>query len=277
MELKKILTEEELGALPEGVGAKLEAAYNSELQALIESERKKSGKKLQVLMENISAKAEAKIEQAITENISTMRSNAMNDKMAKLIRGMAGLLENAGIPVSEDMKRLKAELDASKINVQKAYAQYEHVKEMFNDQEKKCFIYKSVQGMRPEVVDAVMNHFIHLDIREITPEAISDFLHGKTAPIMADIDPEADSDLDLSKATAALKEIDHEFELDNPAIPRGTPSYANGAKASPMRYDLHTPNVSYGMEESVGNTHGISPDVADAITAMHDYGTMGLR
>jgi hypothetical protein len=44
-----------------------------------------------------------------------------------------------------------------------------------------------------------------------------------------------------------------------------------------MRYDLHTPNVSYGMEESVGNVHGINPDVADAISAMRDYGTMGLR
>lgn len=279
MELKNILTEEEFGKLPEGVAAKLESAFADEMNSAIADERKKSGKKLNALIESISEKAEAKISEAITENVNAMRGNALNDKMYKLIQDMASLLESAGIPVSEDTKRLKMELAQCNVNLKKAYAEREHVKQQLNDQQKKNFIYKSVQGMRPEVVDAVMDHFVNMDVREITSEAISDFINGKTASYMMDVDTDNDSDLDLDKVRSAIDEIDHVFELDNPSLPSKAQSpidYARGVKASPMKYDLHTPNVSYGMDEAVDMTHGISPDVAEAIAQMGSFGDMGF-
>lgn len=280
MVLKDILTEAELSQLPESVGPKLEAAFAAEMNSAIEAERKKSGKKLNALIESISAKAESKIDQAITESVDTMRGNALSDKMYKLVRDMAALIESAGIPVSEDTKRLKAELAQCNINLKKAYAEREHVKQELNDQQKKNFIYKSVQGMRPEVVDAVMNHFINFDIREITSEAISDFLHGKSGTYMMDVDPEANGDLDMDKVNSALNDIDHAFELDNPKYPsrENAPiEYSRGAKASPMKYDLHTPNVSYGLGEAADTMpHGIDPDVASAISQMGSLGSIGF-
>lgn len=279
MELKNILTPEELATLPSSVGPKLEAAFVSEMNAAIDAERKKSGKKLSALVESISDKAEAKITAAVTECVNMMRNNAINDKMYQLVRGMANLLESSGIPVSEDSKRLKAELDQCNFNLQKAYAEREHVKKEYNDQKKKNFIYQSVKGMRPEIVDAVMNEFVNYDIREITAEAINDFIHRKSSPSLLDVDADTGSTLDLDKVHSAIDDIDHAFELDNPSFPSRESrnnAYAAGTRSAPMRYNLSIPNVSYGMNESVGTPPGISPDVAEAIAQMGNLSGMGF-
>ena len=44
-----------------------------------------------------------------------------------------------------------------------------------------------------------------------------------------------------------------------------------------MKYDLHTPNVSYGLGEAADTMpHGIDPDVASAISQMGSLGSMGF-
>jgi hypothetical protein len=287
MELKSILTEEELGKMPEGVVAKIESAMASEVTSAVEAERKKSTKKIGQLIESVGAKADEKISKAIEESVSRIKGNAMNDRMYKILKDVAALIESAGIPTSEATKRLKEELAQCNFNLKQAYAEREKVKQELNDQQKKNFIYKEVQGMKPEIVDAVMQHFINFDIREITSQAISDFLRGNATAYMMDVDPDTDSELNLDKVEAALSEMDRDLEMDIPSFPSrnrksSTVYNKGGAKIEPMKTGVYTPDVSYEsldnmempMLEGAEQMDGVAPEVKEAMAAMESFSSL---
>lgn len=286
MDFKSILTEEELASVPQGVLTKLESAYRAELASAVEAESAKTTKRFNKMLECVQAKAEEKINKAVMENVQKASANAMSDKLYQVVQGITALIEGAGIPTSEATKKLKEELAQCNVNLKKAYAEREHIKQQLNEQEKKNYIYKEVQGLRPEIVDAVMQHFIHFDIREIDREAIAKFIDGKSNDAyMMDVDPDSDGELNIDKVTAALSEIDHDLELDVPSLPSRKGGEAPKKKGrfesitrglSPERVALGTPNVTF---EALNNM-SVTPvsdddDVADALAQFNEIANMG--
>ena len=263
MDAKSVLSEEEYKSIPSAVLAKLENAYRAELAMAVEREVTKSNTRFQKLLESVGSKADALVAKAVQENVEKMNTNAINDKMYGVLKAIAGIVESAGIPTSEVTKKLKEELAICNVNLKKAYQDREHVVAQLNEQQKKNFIYGEVQGMRPEVVDAVMQHFIHRDIREITREAIAKFLDGSNREAyMMDTDPDAGGELNLDHVTAALSSIDHDLELDVPTLPSQNraakktgrfETLGRGLKAE--RVAKATPNVTF---ESLGNMENMA-------------------
>lgn len=293
MDIKSVLTEAEYTGIPEAVLAKLENAYRTELAAAVERENTKSSAKFQKLLESVGAKADAMIAKAVDENVSRMNSNAMSDKMFGVLKNIATILEGAGIPTSEDTKRLREELAKCNVNLKKAYQEREHVVAELNEQNKKNFIYRQVQGMRPEIVDKVMQQFIHSDIREITREAIAKFIDGtSTEMYMMDTDPEAQGELNMDRVNAALNDIDHELELDTPTFPsaqraKNAQRYETlGKGLKNERVAKATPNVTFealnGMssmnpmfEDTSDFAENNDEDVAAAINQCNAFGRFG--
>ena len=56
MVLEKILTEAEIGSLPEGIAAKIESDYQSRLDAGVKAESKKTAEKFSKLLESVNNK-----------------------------------------------------------------------------------------------------------------------------------------------------------------------------------------------------------------------------
>ena len=289
MKLDEVLTEEERKSLSDDVVAKIEAALRVER----ETEAKKSNARFTKILESVGKEAERRIDKAIQENVSKIKTNAMSDKMYKVLQAVAAVLENAEIPITEDTKRIQQELNQCKINLKKAYEELNHVKAEYNEQMKKNFIFSQVQGLKPNVQNAVMQHFAHSDVREVTKEAISNFLNkNDTNVYMANVDPNAKGELNMDRVMADLDDIASDLERDVPSYPtRSTVKTAVNESAakrfetlgkglSPTRVNVcSTPNVTLeSLAETNANTELDSEEAgrAAAIKQVAAMGSLGM-
>lgn len=219
MELSSVLTEEELSGLSPEIVAKIESASRAELESVgTDKQRKQVDKMLSV----VSDKAEKMIAEAIQENVSKIKDNAINDKMYKVLCAMSACLESVGISISvngttsEETKKLRDRLAEANAKLKTAYAEREELKDKLNNSEKKSYIMRLVQGMKPEVVQAVMSHFVNYDVRDITSDSIMKFIDGSSNDLyMLDVDPERDGKLNMDNVVNALKDIDDELDREN--------------------------------------------------------------
>lgn len=222
MNLSSVLTEEEYSGINPDVIAKIESACNAELASVQEDNKDKQRKQVDKMLEAVSSKAEKMIGEAVAENVSKMKTDAINDKMFKALSAMSAVLESVGITISlngttsEETKKLRDLLAKANANLKTAYAEREALKDKLNDAEKKSYIMRLVQGMKPSVVQAVMNHFLNYDVRDITSDSIMKFIDGSSNDVyMMDVDPERDGKLNMDNVVNALKDIDDQLDREN--------------------------------------------------------------
>lgn len=264
MDLKKILTEAEYSAIPEEVVAKIEAAAQAEVAG---SESAKQRKQVDKMLECVMNKADQMIGDAVAENVSKLSGNAINDKMYKVLKAMSACLESAGIGIqtNEATRNLQQKHDEAMRNLQKAYAELQHSNDLLNEQKKKNFLLNQVQGMKPEIAQKVIDHFMHYDIREIDRESIRKFIDGTSNDVyMADVDPDADGDIDVGRVQAALKEIDHELEMDH----LGYDTKDKKGRFESLGKGLAPQRASIGVPEATFEAANPGNDDADVATAM---------
>ena len=222
MELSSILTEEELSGINPEVVAKIESAYNGELAAVVEDSKDKQRKQVDKMLEAVSGKAETMIAEAVAENVSKMKTDAINDKMYKALSAMSAVLESVGITISlngttsEETKKLRDMLAQANQKLKTAYSEREDLKDKLNEAEKKSYIMRLVQGMKPNVVQTVLDHFSKYDVRDITSDSIMKFIDGTSNDVfMLDVDPEHDGKLNMDNVANALKDIDAELDRES--------------------------------------------------------------
>lgn len=222
MELSSILTEEELSGISPEVVAKIESAYTSELSAVMEDSKDKQRKQVDKMLEAVSGKAETMIAEAVAENVSKMKTDAINDKMYKALSAMSAVLESVGITISlngttsEETKKLRDLLAQANQKLKTAYSERENLKDKLNEAEKKSYIMRLVQGMKPNVVQTVLDHFSKYDVRDITSDSIMKFIDGTSNDVfMLDVDPEHDGKLNMDNVANALKDIDAELDRES--------------------------------------------------------------
>jgi glycine cleavage system regulatory protein len=222
MELSSILTEEELSGISPEVVAKIESAYTGELAAVMEDSKDKQRKQVDKMLEAVSGKAETMIAEAVAENVSKMKTDAINDKMYKALSAMSAVLESVGINISlngttsEETKKLRDLLAQANQKLKTAYSERENLKDKLNEAEKKSYIMRLVQGMKPNVVQTVLDHFSKYDVRDITSDSIMKFIDGTSNDVfMLDVDPEHDGKLNMDNVANALKDIDAELDRES--------------------------------------------------------------
>ncbi len=221
MQLSSVLTEEEMSGISPELVAKIESACNNAIVAAEDGGTDKQRKQVNQMLEAVSAKADKMISEAVLENVAKMKSNAINDKMYKVLSAMSAVLESAGITISingttsEETKKLRDMLAQANTKLKTAYAERENLKDKLNEAEKKSYIMRLVQGMKPNVVQAVMAHFVNFDVRDITTDSIMKFIDGSSNDVyMMDVDPERDGKLNMDNVVNALKDIDAEIDRE---------------------------------------------------------------
>ena len=299
MELKNVLTEEELSGIPGEVVAKIESACASAIASATADSKDKQRKQVDKMLEAVSAKAEKMISDAVLENVSKMKTDAINDRMFKVLSAMSAVLESAGITISingttsEETKKLRDRLAEANAKLKSAYVEREELKDKLNDAEKKSYIMRLVQGMKPDVVQAVMAHFVNYDVRDITSDSIMKFIDGSSNDVyMMDVDPERDGKLNMDSVVSALQDIDAEldrenklesidglFEGEEKEEPKAEPKIEALAKGlKPQRANLATGtdtlfediNVDYDVPTDDAS------DVAEAMSNVKAFENLGL-
>lgn len=278
MELSKILTEAEMSQLSPEIVGKIESAYRSELASAIESDSSKQRKQVEKMLECVMQRADKMIGEAVAESVEKYKSNAINDKMYKVLKAVSSCLESAGISFSEELADAKRERKADEQRLKEAYQALNKSKQRENELEKKNFILSQVNGMKPDEVQKVLNQFMKptVDVRDITKEAIAKFISGDSNDVfMLDIDPDCDGDLNMNNVANALKEINHELDMETkPSSPNKAESRFEslGKGLQPQRSTLPTGNVNLEALES-----GCSDDsdVAEAMAQLKDFAGIG--
>lgn len=278
MELSKILTEAEMSQLSPEIVGKIESAYRSELASAIESDSSKQRKQVEKMLECVMQRADKMIGEAVAESVEKYKSNAINDKMYKVLKAVSSCLESAGISFSEELADAKRERKADEQRLKEAYQALNKSKQRENELEKKNFILSQVNGMKPDEVQKVLNQFMKptVDVRDITKEAIAKFISGDSNDVfMLDIDPDCDGDLNMNNVANALKEINHELDMETkPSSPNKVESRFEslGKGLQPQRSTLPTGNVNL---EALDSGCSDESDVAEAMAQLKDFAGIG--
>jgi hypothetical protein len=257
---------------------KIESAYRSELASAIESDSSKQRKQVEKMLECVMQRADKMIGEAVAESVEKYKSNAINDKMYKVLKAVSSCLESAGISFSEELADAKRERKADEQRLKEAYQALNKSKQRENELEKKNFILSQVNGMKPDEVQKVLNQFMKptVDVRDITKEAIAKFISGDSNDVfMLDIDPDCDGDLNMNNVANALKEINHELDMETkPSSPNKVESRFEslGKGLQPQRSTLPTGNVNL---ESLESGCSDDSDVAEAMAQLKDFAGIG--
>lgn len=281
MDLKSLLSEDELTSIPGPALAKLEAG--------VKNETAKSDKRFKQLIETVGKKADAKIEAALESVSGKIDGAEVNQKMLRTLTDMAGMLEGLGLPATERTKALEQESAklrhemvvlneklAINANALKAAAKIEK-------------ILRELQGMAPDVVQAALAKFgnAEVDNMDVTTENLLKYIEGK------------DNDMPLKSANdygtpteqfnANMADITRELEADPffSATPKSLVASANpkGLEKKPKRFEsmggerlmCSNPDVSYASLDGMGtqsSPYDTDREVADAFSA---FAAMGFR
>jgi len=288
MVLEKILTEAEIGSLPEGVAAKIESDYQARLEAGVKADSKKTADKFAKLLESVNAKVEDKINAAVESCVANMQTDAINTKMYAALKGVAAILENSlgvdGFGDTQTVKELKKELAKVNMELKDNYIKHEELTDRLNKANAEKKVLQLCQGLDPNTVNAVVDHFRGHDEREITKETVTDYINNHLIDdkngFVIDVDPDP-TDVNMDKIRGAIKSVDDEFKLDfngvgEPEPPSGQRNFVEsvGRGLRPQKIGLQGTTVTL---ESI-RQDGAEPtdDVALAMKQIAAYDDLGI-
>ena len=287
MVLEKILTEAEIGALPEGVAAKIESDYRSRLDAGVKAESKKTAEKFAKLLESVNAKVEDKINAAVESCMANMQTDAINTKMYAALKGVASILESSlgvdGFGDTETVKELKKELAKVNVQLKEDYVKHEELTDRLNKANAEKKVLNLCQGLDPNTLNRVLDHFRGHDEREITKESVTTFINDHLIDdkngFVLDVDPEP-NDINMDKIRNAIKDAD-DFQLDfdgndEPARNNGQRNFVEsvGRGLKPQKIGLQGTTVT--LESIRGESNDPTDDVGMAMKQIAAYDELGI-
>lgn len=299
MDLKGVLTEEELGQVGGDILAKLESAYRGELAAAIKEENRKSAAKFESLMEVVGRKVDEKVGEAVAASVGKQKSDAINGKLFEALEQITAIVEQAGIPATEVTKKLKQELEIANKKLQDAYVEREDIKKELNYQAKLNRIYELTEGCSPDVVNSVIERFKNEDIRAIDKNSIADFIDkndsgdGMTMNIDADVvnigavGGNGPMDGLMDKVEMALSEIKDNADMDMPGFlssdiedekpkPVKRRMYGEAASRGFKPERVRIPATGSALVESQAEAEPQEPDVAAAMKQIQGFQELGF-
>ncbi len=290
MVLEKILTEAEIGSLPEGIADKIESDYQAKLEAGVKAESKKTAEKFAKLLECVNNKVEEKINAAVESCVANMKTDAINTRMYAALQGVAGILENSlgvdGLGDTQTVKELKKELAKVNGELKETYIKHEEIADRLNKANAEMKLLNLCQGLDPNTVGKVLQHFRGHDEREITKESVSDYIQNHLIDdkngFVIDVDPDP-SDVNMDKIRSAIKdaEADDDFVLDfdNDDAPTSTPgqrkfmeSIGHGLK--PQKIGI--PGTTVTLESIKQDAAESTDDVSIAMQQMAAFDELGI-
>ena len=282
MKLSEFVKESDLKDIPSPVRARLEAAVNGEIDRRMSEFSASEEKKFAGLIESVTRKFNEKVTAAVMESVKKTTDTSMNDKMCSVLKDVASVLESANIPATEATKRYQQELEKCNAMLRDAYRQRELVKQKLNNEEKINTIYALTKGMKPGVIDSVIQRFKDADPREVDKDTICAFISGNSNEIKTmDVNPELNGKLDMDNVNAALKEIDGDFDPMNLGLDRDPQE--QGKSRSPVRFEaiakgLDAPSVMSSPDtdlDELSDDASCDADVRKGIAECEAFGNFG--
>jgi len=286
--LESILKKSDLEKIPKELVTSINEAIATEFQS-----------KFDTMMESINNRFHKYVDNAITESVNTNLGDKVNQKLLQTVQTIVTVLEAAGLPVTEKTAELAEQLKIADKNLISAFEEREVLRTQMDEANKEKFIYSRLQGLRPEIVSAAIEHFKDKDILEVKEE-IQDFVEqnfDNLVPNFGDEFSDVLSSGSMDKVQDALDEIaagkeNVDFENDNApksAKFEGIDFFDNIKGLSPMttRGKSMSPDITSEslqaseeiMMESMGDAEvqqgTFTDDAKEALDKISDFSNMG--
>ena len=282
--LESILKKSEIEKIP----AELVTAINEAIAVEFKA-------KFDIMMESINTRFDTYVNNTITESVSNNLTEKVNQKLLSTVQTIVNVLESAGLPVTEKASELAEQLKLADKNLMNAHEEREDIKKQMDEANKEKFIYSRLQGLRPEVVAAAIEHFKDKDILEVKEE-IADFVEQNFDNIVPNFDTEFSDVLSsnaMDKVQGALDEIDaknSDIDFERSVKFEGAEEFEKlGRGLAPMmaRGKGMSPNISKEsldatdgiLMESMGDVQvegtGFTDDAKEALDKISDFSSLG--
>lgn len=293
--IENILKKEQLEKLSKTDITSINEALNTEINTRSIDAESDMKKKFDVMVEGLSDRFNNYVNKAIVESVSATTGDKINKKMLEVIQSMVNLLENSGIPVTEKTIETKEKLRQADEKLKEAYEVRETLKKDLDNTQKENFIYNRLQGSRPEIVAAAIEHFKNKDILEVEEE-IDTFLNGDLSELVPANDDtfSGSGEFDLDKVKDALDEIksaDSKLDLAKATHDTGVGKFEN-ADFDKLGKGLKKPkitginrmsnitedalsNATAITENDDGSESSVEEDTKDAMDKINDFGNLG--
>lgn len=272
IEIQTILKKDQLAKLTKEDILSINEAINNEYSKELDVLEKTNSEKFNSLVEGINHKIDEQVSTVILENFKTNASTTINKKFYDIVKGMVNLLENSGITTTEKTKELQDKLAINAEKLEEVWQEREEIKEQLKDSEKNNFILSQLKGMKPEVVNAAIDHFKNSDILDVQDE-LQSFLDGDFSNLNIDNDSNEEfiGEISLDQVQDALKEFNSEDEETSPIKKQNSAfeSLGHGLKTMKVK---NSPDISDTVLENAANFGNEEYD-SDTNEAMNKIGS----
>lgn len=278
--LKDILKADDYKKLSSASIASIEASINESLDTKKSELEQNNTTKFESLISDLNRKFNEKVDTAVIESVKSGASDVVNTNLYNIVKGIANLLENSGIIMTEKTKELQRALEDADKRVEESYKAREEIKEDLNTELKKNLIMTKLQGMRPEVVKGALDFFMTKDIREIDDDAIQSFLDGDLTDLVADAMDDENfhgEDINLDQVHDALDEIN----TGRKERERSSVFESKLGKGLKHRHVKSSPNVSMKDLNDASvlteGAYGDNSDAMDTLSKIEDFRGLGYN
>jgi peptidyl-tRNA hydrolase len=279
IEIQNILKKEQLSKLSKEDILSINEAINSEYSKELDVIEKTNSEKFNTLVEGINHKIDEQVNNVILENFKTNASTTINKKFYDIVKGMVNLLENSGITTTEKTKELQDKLSINAEKLEEVWQEREEIKVQLKDSEKNNFILSQLKGMKPEIVNAAIDHFKNSDILDVQDE-LQSFLDGDFSNLNIDGDNNEEfiGEISLDQVQDALKEFNSEDEEVSP-IKKPNPAFESlGFGIKQLKVD-NSPDVSDIVLENAANfgNEEYDSDINETLGKIKKYNNLGYN
>lgn len=207
--LSNVLDEKTMKKLSKSDVTAIEESVNGNVRKMSETITEAQEKRFDKMVNDLTAKFESEVSKAVTECVQNQVGGKINDKLFNIVKQIANLLESAGIQTTEESKKMMKRIQEMNEKLKEVYEERNKLISENDELQKNQKIQNALRGMKPELIDAIVQHYKDTPCAEVDMEEIQaiandpEILATLTTISVSEYDPEMEKIEDTVNAIAA--------------------------------------------------------------------------
>lgn len=277
IDINKILDAKLIKTLGPDAVQVINESVNADFTVRVTKLETDTSNRFEALVENLSEKFDNQVNQVIVEDFRDNVGKTVDTKLYSVIKGVANILESAGIPITEKTKELQSSMKDMEKKINDMTDEYEVMQSQLKDSNKENWIHERLQGMKPEIINNALEYFKNKDVLDVQDE-IESFLDKDFSHLVLDTGDDISSDLDLDRVKDALQGLD-ETQV-NSGKPKSKFESMNKGLKSQRVMAGRTPDITKSSlvesEAPIGQSD-VDDETREALDIIDNFNNLGYQ
>lgn len=224
--LSNVLDEKTMKKLSKSDITAIEESVNGNVQKISDTITEAQEKRFDKMVNDLTEKFESEVSNAVNECVQNQVGGKINEKLLNVVKQIANLLESAGIHTTEETKKLAKRIQEVNDKLKSVYEERDKLLLEADKAKKNEFIYSSLRGMNPSLIDAVIKHYENVPFGEIDEEELQAIVNNPD--ILATLAEIGASEYDPEMEK--IEDVVNAISNDNKTMIPGVPLEKNDSK-----------------------------------------------